>query len=127
MFHGLIYIDAKAQLAALDRLHVYWSAQPLSERYMSGLRGKCGRVEHATDGRGVVVYAVFPAQLFNVMRDFALQALNGNAAPPFRFMIPSPPDQPEYVNADGSIKYSALASSGFAQWLATRAPQQPID
>jgi hypothetical protein len=44
VFHGLIYIDSKAQLAALDRMRVFWSAMPLSERYMSGLRGKCGRV-----------------------------------------------------------------------------------
>ena len=33
--------------------------------------------------------------------------------------------EPAYVNADGSIKYSALASSGFAQWLAARPRQQP--
>ena len=36
---------------------------------------KCGRVEHATDGRGVVVYALFPAKVFNIMRDFGIQAM----------------------------------------------------
>lgn len=125
LYHGLVYIESKDQLAALDRLRVYWSAQPISERYMAGLRGRCGRVEHATDGRGVVVYALFPARLFNVLRDFSIQAIHANIAPPFRFIIPSPPDQPEYVNTDGSIKYSALGSSGFADWLTTRASQQP--
>ena len=54
MFHGLIYIDSKAQLAALDRLQVYWSAQPLSERYMSGLRGqvRAGGARHRRTRRG---------------------------------------------------------------------------
>jgi hypothetical protein len=123
LFHGLIYIDAKAQLAALDRMRVFWSAMPLSERYMSGLRGKCGRVEHATDGRGVVVYAVFPAKLFNVMRDFAIQAKHGNVAPPFKFIIPSPPEQPGYVNSDGSLSYAALGSSRYLEWLQTHPGQ----
>jgi hypothetical protein len=125
LFHGLIYIESSAQLQALDQMRVLWSVRPLSERYMAGLRGKCGRVEHATDGKGVVVYAVFPAQFYNLMREFGIQAIHQNVAPPFRFIIPSPPDQPEYINADGSIKYAALASSGYAQWLASRSSAQP--
>ena len=127
LFHTLVYVESKEQTAALDRMRIYWSAQPISQRYMSSLRGKCGRVEHATDGRGVVVYALFPAKVFNIMRDFGIQAMRANVAPPFRFIIPSPPEQPEYVNTDGSIKYSALASSGFAAWLAARPSQQPWD
>ncbi len=125
IYHGLVYIESKDQLAALDRLRVYWSAQPISERYLSTLSGRCGRVGHSTDGRGVVVYALFPAQLFNVFRDFGIQAQNANIAPPFRFIIPTPPDDPQYVNSDGSIKYSALGSSGYADWLATHPVQQP--
>jgi hypothetical protein len=119
LFHGLIYIDSKNQLAALDRMRVLWSAQPLSDRYLAGLRGKCGRVEHASDGRGVVVYAVFPAKLFNVMRDFAIQAIHGNVAPPFKFIIPSPPAQNQYVNSDGSLTYAGLGSSRYLEWLQT--------
>ena len=126
LYHGLIYIESKDQLAALDRLKIYWSAQPLSERYMADLRGKCGRVEHATDGRGVVVYAVFPAQIFNMLRDAGIQSIRANVAPPFRFIIPSPPDQPDYVNADGSLKYAALASSGYGDWLASRPATQAL-
>ena len=123
LFHGMIYVENKAQLAALDRLRVFWSPQPISERYMSGLRGKCGRVEHATDGRGVVVYAVFPARLFNVMRDFAIQAKHGNVAPPFKFILPSPPQQPGFVNSDGSLSYAALGSSQYLEWLQTHPGQ----
>jgi len=127
LFHTLVYVESKEQTAALDRMRIYWSAQPISERYMSSLRGKCGRVEHATDGRGVVVYALFPAKVFNIMRDFGIQAMRASVAPPFKLIIPSPPEQSEYVNTDGSIKYSALASSGFAAWLASRPSQQPWD
>jgi hypothetical protein len=124
IFHGLIYIDSKEKLAALNRLRIFWSELPLSERYMSGLRGKCGRVEHATDGRGVVVYAIFPARLFNILRDFAIQALHANVAPPFKFIMPTPPDQPGYVNSDGSLSYSALGSSGYLQWLSSHPNHQ---
>jgi hypothetical protein len=28
------------------------------------------------------------------MRDFAIQAKHGNVAPPFKFIIPSPPSSP---------------------------------
>ncbi|HXD27053.1 MAG TPA: hypothetical protein VN609_14055, partial [Propionibacteriaceae bacterium] len=125
IYHGLIYIDSKDQLAALDRMRVYWSAQPISESYMSTLNGQCGRVGHSTDGRGVVVYALFPAKLFNVLRDFGIQATAANIAPPFRFIIPTPPDDSQYVNSDGSIKYSALGSSGYSDWLAAHPGQQP--
>src|SRR5690606_32863616 len=74
LWHGLIYIEEKSQLQALDRMRIFWSARPLSKAYNDTLEGKCGRLEHATDGRGVIVYAVFPARFFNIFRDFGVQA-----------------------------------------------------
>ena len=56
LWHGLIYIENREQLAALDRLRIFWSTRPLSATYTEQMRGLCGRVEHATDGTGVVVY-----------------------------------------------------------------------
>ncbi len=125
LWHGMIYIDRKEQLQALDRWRVYWSAIPFSSGYMDGMVGKCGRVEHATDGKGVVVYAIFPAKLFNILRTFSIEAVLKNAAPPFKFVVPSTPDEAGFTNSDGSVKYSALASSGYHKWLATRAEQLP--
>jgi hypothetical protein len=125
LWHGLIYIDRQEQLQALDRWRVYWSAIPLSSRYMNDMAGKCGRVEHATDGKGVVVYAVFPAKLFNILRTFSIEAALKNAAPPFKFIVPSTPDEPAFTNADGSIKYSSLVSSRYDKWLKTRSEQLP--
>jgi hypothetical protein len=124
LWHGLVYIENREQLAALDRLRVFWSARPLSAAYNEQMRGLCGRVEHATDGIGVVVYAVFPARLFNLLRGVGIQAENDGIPPPYRFIIPSSPD-PEYTNADGSIAYEALASSGFQLWLAERSQLSP--
>jgi hypothetical protein len=73
----------------------------------------------------VVVYAVLPGRLFNLMRDFGIQALHGNVAPPFKFIVPSPPEQPEFVNSDGTLSYAALGSSRYAEWLATHPGQMP--
>lgn len=97
LWHGLIYIEEKSQLQALDRMRIFWSARPLSKAYNDTLEGKCGRLEHATDGRGVIVYAVFPARFFNIFRDFGVQAENAGIAPPFKFIIPSSPDEPEFA------------------------------
>jgi hypothetical protein len=125
LWHGMIYIDRKEQLQALDRWRVYWSAIPFSSQYMNDMVGKCGRVEHATDGKGVVVYAIFPAKLFNILRTFSIEAALKDAEPPFKFIVPSTPDEQDFTNSDGSIKYSALVSSGYHRWLAARAEQLP--
>lgn len=124
LWHGLIYIDHKEQLAALDRLRILWSARPLSATYTEQLRGLCGRVEHATDGTGVVVYAVFPAKLFNLIRAVSIRAVAESIVPPFAFIIPNTPEA-EYANTDGSIRYDALASTGFHTWLAERSTLSP--
>ncbi len=125
LWHGLIYIDQKRQLEALDRWRVFWSTMPLSETYLDTMAGKCGRVEHATDRKGVVVYAVFPAKLFNILRTFGIESELQNIEPPFKFIIPSTPDVAEFTNADGSISYQALADSRFDVWLADHPSQQP--
>lgn len=122
MLHGAIYVRNKEQLAALDRLRVMWSGQPLIEAYRESHRGKCGRVQNATDGEGTVVYAIFPARFFNYIRAASVLALENNIDPPFDFIIPGAPDEPEYMHPDGSIKYSALASSGYGAWLENTAP-----
>lgn len=125
VWHGLIYIERKEQLAALDRFRVMWSATPLSPVQRQAYAGKCGRVEHAADEKGVVVYAIFPAKFFNLMQDFALQAAEANIEPPFRFIVPSPLDVPGAVNADGSLRHEALAQVRYHLWLAQNATGQP--
>lgn len=99
LWHALIYVDhvvndsadppVRDQLDALDAWRVFYSPQPLSRTYVTELAGKCGRVPHATDGKGVVVYAVLPAKLFNILRSFAIEAvlagveLDESLGPPF--------------------------------------------
>jgi hypothetical protein len=128
LWHGLIYVERKEQLEALDRWRVKWSASPFSRTYLDRHAGKCGRVDHATDGKGVFVYAIFPAKLFNMIRNVSLEAKITNDPsypPPFKVWLPSTPEDPEYVNSDGSLKYETLASSGYGQWLDLRAAQLP--
>src|SRR5690606_28920848 len=135
LWHALIYIDDVVhdsadpqvldQLDALDAWRVLYSTQPLSRTYVTELAGKCGRVSHATDGKGVVVYAVLPAKLLNLLRAFATQAVLAGVEPPFKFIAPSSPEDPEDCNADGSLKYLALRTSGYADWLAALPPQEP--
>ena len=125
LWHALIYVESEEQVAALDRLRVYYSARPLSTTYTASLRGKCGRVETATDGRGVVLYSIIPAKLFNLVRAAGIEAEISGMEPPFRFIIPSSPDEPEYMNADGSLAYEGLAASGYLDWLAAHPGQQP--
>ncbi len=125
LWHALIYVDRKEQLEALNLWRVYWSALPFSKNYIAQFAGKCGRVEHSTDGRGLVVYAILPAKLFNVLRNFAIEAVLNNIEPPFKFIVPSTPDEPEYTNPDGSIKYEALATPQYLEWLATAPTQLP--
>lgn len=129
LWHGMIYIERKEQLQALDRWRVKWSATPFSRTYLDKYAGKCGRMEHANDTKGVIVYAVFPARLFNIMRNISAEALVVNDPaypPPFRAWIPTPAEDPEYVNDDGSLKYEALASTGYVEWLAAGGAQQPF-
>lgn len=125
LWHGLIYIDRKEQLAALDRMRIYWSALPIAGKYVEPWKGRCGLVEHPSDGKGVVVYAIFPAKFFNIMRAFGVQAETANIAPPFKFIIPSIPDEPEYVNSDGTLSYEGLAATGYLQWLQSHPRQSP--
>lgn len=135
LWHALIYVDNVVhgsadpplmdQLQALDTWRVYYSALPLSRTYVRELAGKCGRVQHATDAKGVVVYAVLPAKLFNILRSFAIEAVLEGVAPPFKFIVPSTPKEPEFVNSDGSLKYAALGTSGYADWLAELPPHEP--
>ncbi len=128
LWHGLIYIDHKEQLQALDRWRVYWSTRPISHKYSDAFRGKCGRVEHASDGRGIVVYAIFPAKLFNLLRHYSVAAQRAGKQLPFRFVIPSTPNEPghpEYTNEDGSLSYKFLASSKYGHWLAAHPRQKP--
>ncbi len=126
LWHGLIYVENKAQLAALDRLHIMWSAQPLLKTFRDQMAGKCGVVEHASDGRGVAVFAVFPAFIFDVMQIFARQAKQVGKEPPFRFMIPMPPLDPSATNSDGSLSYQSLVDSGYREWLEVSRSQQPF-
>jgi hypothetical protein len=125
LWHGLVYVDRPEQLQALDLWKVYWSARPISNTYADRFAGRCGRVGHASDGKGLIVYAVFPAGLFNVLRNFAIEAVLAGVEPPFKAIVPTPPEDPSYVNTDGSIRYEALASSGYADFLAAGPPQQP--
>lgn len=126
LWHGVVYIERKEQLEALDRWRVKWSALPFSETYVEKYADSCGRMQHAGDGgQGVVVYAIFPAKLFNMLRNIGIETALAGVPAPFRVIVPSTPDAPEHMNADGSLKYSALASSGYADWLAAVGPQAP--
>jgi hypothetical protein len=125
LWHGLIYIDRPEQLIALDRWRVFYDTRPITKNYNSEYHGKCGRVEHSTDGKGVLVYAIFPAKFFNLMRNVSIEALAKGREPPFKMIVPSVPNEPEHINADGSIKYSSLGKSGYGAWLRAKATQQP--
>jgi hypothetical protein len=125
LWHGLIYIDQKKQLAALDTMKIYWSALPLSYHYMTAWKGRCGIARPSTDGQGIVVYAIFPAAWFNYMRTFGVQAQVANIDPPFKFIIPSTPNEPAFANSDGSLTYQSLAQSGYLQWLQAHGAGSP--
>lgn len=125
IWHGAIYINSKEQLSTLDRWRVFWSTQPLSEDYRNDLRGRCGIVGQSSDDEGTVVYAIFPAKLFNYLKFAALAWENAGLAPPFEFIIPSDPADSEYSHGEGSLKYSALVNTGFPEWLNQNAPGQP--
>ncbi len=125
LWHGFIYVERPEQLQALDRMHIYWSSTPLLRSMRENLVGKCGRVEHASDWKGVMVYAIFPSKFFNIMKVFGQQAKAAGIDPPFRFIIPAPPDDRESFNPDGSLTYQSLVDSGYREWLARSREQQP--
>lgn len=126
LWHGLIYIEREEQLTALDQARILWSTMPFSQNYSESLIGKCGRVEHSTDGFGTMIYAIFPARWWNLMRTFALQAAEAGIEPPFSVIAPSSPEDPGMLESDGSVSYSALATSGYHLWLAERSAAQPF-
>jgi hypothetical protein len=126
LFHGLAYIENKQQLQALDRMKVMWSVTPFSRHYREQLQGKCGVVQHSTDGKGVMVYVIFSAHVYNILRDFGQQAATAGIDPPFKFFSASPAvDEPDHFNTDGSLKYESLVASHYDEWLAQRLNAQP--
>jgi hypothetical protein len=123
--YGLIYIERKSQLADLDRLGILWSAQPLLRQDITAYDGKCGRMEHASDGKGVFVFGIFLAKTFNHYRAAGIRSAVTGVAPPILAMIPYVPEQATVFNSDGSLSYQALGASGYYQWLVARRGQQP--
>src|SRR5690606_32090270 len=65
------------------------------------------------------------AYFYNVMREFGRQAEIAGIEPPFKFIAPSPPEEPEFVNSDGSLDYQGLRDSGFLEWLEQGTASQP--
>ena len=126
IWHGAIYVSSKEQLALLDQWHVLWSSQPLTETYRDTLEGRCGTVGQASDDEGTVVWAIFPAKLFNYLKYVSLGWEAAGREPPFKFIIPSDPSENEHTHGEGSIKYSSLASSGFLEWLEATPAGDPL-
>lgn len=126
LFYGYFFIERREQLEALDRFGVMWSGIPLFREDIQKYDGSCGRVQHAFDGRtGVLVNAILPGKLYNMVRMAGIHAEEHNIAAPFRLIyLPQvPPSVP--INGDGSLSYQALADSGFSLWLERRLEAQP--
>jgi hypothetical protein len=125
--YALIYLETKEQLAGLDRMRLLWSAQPLVRSHMQPYFGKCGHMEHASDGKGVFVFAVLPAKLYNYIRQAGIYSALHGLTPPVRAIVPAPADEPGAFNEDGSLDYATLVESGFAAWLVRQSPSQQFD
>ncbi|MCH2108450.1 MAG: hypothetical protein MK135_03925, partial [Polyangiaceae bacterium] len=125
MWSGKIYIEREEQLEWLDQWRIFWSARPLLGADAEAYTGQCGAVAETTDFRGSFVYAIFPADFYNLMGEAGEYAAEEGLEAPIRMIIPDTDNTQAYNNADGSLTYEALAEARFHDWLDTGSTAQP--
>jgi len=112
LYYVNIYVEGPAQREALDDLRVSYRNKPFFEHELERFKGKCGAVNHNGDGEGAFVYAVIPAQIYNVIREIEQKQSTHEGYPGFRAITMR--DVPaNYRGEDGALSYEALARAGF--------------
>ena len=116
LYYAWIYLTSPQQAAALDKLGLHWSPQPLFAEQYRGYAGKCGSFEYQGDGLGLFVYAIIPGSLYNLIRSAGMHPTSPTDPIPFVAVhLPNKPDvgDPAIWNADGSLSWNELKALGF--------------
>jgi hypothetical protein len=74
MYYGLVYLESRAAVQALDLFRIHYQNAPLFEQEMSLLeqQGVAGTFSYSGDGQGQWVYALVPGGVYNAIRQAAL-------------------------------------------------------
>jgi hypothetical protein len=113
LYYFNVYIESVEQLRLLESLQVPFEYMPLLRPERARFSDKCGSVNMDGDGRGIFVYAIIPASIYNRVR---LAALDPSVPPndPTRWKALVRRTIPAQVaNLDGSFSYEALRQAGF--------------
>ncbi len=113
LYYANIYLEDRDQVAALDELYIHHSMLPIFGAEARQWDGQCGRFLFEGDGKGVFTYAILPGELYNRLREAALNPdpIEGDGTI-FRVVKLLQPEAP-LANPNGSIVWDALAASGF--------------
>jgi len=114
LYYGLIYIEDREQLAALEQLYIHHSPLPIFAVERDRWAGQCGHFSFEGDGKGSFVYALILGETYNYIRFHALNPdpVEGDATV-FRVVrLLTVPDS-RVMNPEGSIRFDMLAQFGF--------------
>jgi hypothetical protein len=107
LYYTLIYVEEREQIDALDEMLVHYSTLPLFGEELDRWQGQRGLFAHEGDGRGLFLFALMPASIYNLLRTAALE---GNDI----YSVIALREVPASAKlGDGSVSYEALRRSGF--------------
>ncbi len=72
LYYGLVYVDSRAALDALDALRIHYDGVPMFEEQMQALETAEAPFSYDFDGAGQFVFALIPGAGYNALRAAAL-------------------------------------------------------
>ncbi len=72
IYYGLVYVDSRAALDALDALRIHYDGIPMFEEQMQALESAEAPFSYDSDGEGQFVFSLIPGATYNALRAAAL-------------------------------------------------------
>jgi hypothetical protein len=73
LYYARIYVKSHEERRFLDHLRLHHSTLPLLSHERAHYQGKVGKVRPPSDGKGVLISAIIPGKVYNVIRKYALK------------------------------------------------------
>src|SRR5262249_43931391 len=98
MRYALIYIETRQQYRDLQSSGIYFSQYPIFVSELERFRDKCGRITPPSDTRGMFLYSIMPAAVYNQLRTAAQAAIqSGQGTPPFPAVLLPQVPEPQFA------------------------------
>lgn len=112
LYYSWIYIRNRAEALALRKLYIHVLTRPLFNEELDRFAGRCGAFTNPGDGTGTFVPTLIPGATYNKLIDaLTSDQLQGERVVFDAVIIRTVPAAAR--NANGSVKLTTLAESGF--------------